>query len=287
MAEMAGASPRPRVPRGTLIGGLVALVSFLLLLPLIAALAQRTAPPAVQSGGARTPVVVAAKNLSARQTLAAGDLAIKQMYRDDVPAGAFTRIDQARGMTAAASLSAGQPITAGLVVKPKADTPQSDIPYLPLPNGHVATTVPTSEQQGVAGYIRPGDYISVVAVVPTSAGQQSSNARTVLTNLYVIRVGLLPQKASSSQTGQTGQTGQGQTDASSTLSSLTLMVTECEAELLNWFLANAQVRYTLQSYKDYQQQLPAGADQTCPSVNSAQGITRSDIARRYPGIFNQ
>jgi Flp pilus assembly protein CpaB len=143
----------------------------------------------------------------------------------------------------------------------------------------VATTVPTSEQQGVAGYIRAGDYISVVAVVPTAAGQQSSNARTVLTSLYVIRVGLLTQKSGSNQPGQA--------DAGAALSSLTLMVTECQAELLNWFLANTQVRYTLESYKDYQQQLPAGADQACPSVTSAQGITRSEIARRYPGIFNQ
>ena len=277
MAEMAAPRPRQRVPRGTLIGGIVALISFLLLVPIIATLASRPASP-LSGGGARTSVVVAAKNLSARQALAPGDLTIKQMYADDVPAGAFTKVDQAKGMVAAASLSAGQPITSGLVVKPGAEAPQSDIPYLPLPNGHVATTVPSSEQQGVAGYIRAGDYISVVAVVPTSAAQQSSNARTVLTNLYVVRVGLLTQKSGSNQPAPA--------DASSALSSLTLMVTECQAELLNWFLANAQVRYTLESYKDYQQQLPAGPDQTCPSVNSAQGITKSEIARRYPGIFN-
>jgi Flp pilus assembly protein CpaB len=277
MAEMAAPRPRQRIPRGTLIGGIVALVSFLLLVPIIATLASRPTSP-LSGGGARTSVVVAAKNLSARQALAAGDLTIKQMYVDDVPAGAFTKVDQAKGMVAAASLSAGQPITSGLVVKPGTEAAQSAIPYLPLPNGHVATTVPSSEQQGVAGYIRAGDYISVVAVVPTSAAQQSSNARTVLTNLYVVRVGLLTQKSGSNQPAQA--------DAGSALSSLTLMVTECEAELLNWFLANAQVRYTLESYKDYQQQLPAGPDQSCPSVNSAQGITKSEIARRYPGIFN-
>src|ERR1700736_498883 len=159
MADVAAARHRPRLPRGTLIGGIVALVSFLLLVPLIATLASRPASSGSGSGS-RTPVVVAAKNLSARQTLAPGDLAIKQMFTDDVPAGAFTRVDQAKGMTAAASLSIGQPITVGLVVKPGTEAPQSDVPYLPMPNGHVATTVPTSEQQGVAGYIRAGDYIS-------------------------------------------------------------------------------------------------------------------------------
>jgi Flp pilus assembly protein CpaB len=201
------------------------------------------------------------------------------MYPADIPANSYTRVDQVKGMMAAASLTAGQPITPGLVVKSADDLAQSDIPYLPLPGGYVATTVPSGEQQGVAGYIRAGDYIAVVAVVPTTAGQQSSgaNARTVLTNLRVLRVGLPPSKSSSSQPAQGA--------APPALSSLTVMVTQCQAELLNWFLANSQVRYTLQSYKDYQG-LPAGADQACPTVASGQGITRADIARRYPGIFN-
>jgi Flp pilus assembly protein CpaB len=280
MAEVTGTPPRSRsrVPKGTVIGGIIALISFLLLVPLIAVLARQPGS-SVPSTGARTPVVVAAKNVSARQTLVPGDLTIKQMDPTDVPAGSFTHVDQAKGMTAVATLTVGQPITSGLVAKPGAVLPQSDIPYLPLPNGYVATTVPTSEQQGVAGYIRAGDYISVVAVIPTGAAQQGSNARTVLINLYVLRVGIPTQKQGSAPAGQA--------DAAPTLSSLTLMVTQCQAELLNWFLANAQVRYTLQSYKDYQQQLPEGADQNCPSVSSAQGITRPDIARRYPGIFNQ
>jgi pilus assembly protein CpaB len=211
--------------------------------------------------------------------IAAGDLAVKQMYASDVPSGAFGRVEQVKGMMAAANIAAGQPITPGLVAKPGEDLGQSDIAYLPLPPGYVATTVPTSEQQGVAGYIRPGDSISVVAVIATNSGQQNSatNTRTVLTNLHVLRVGVLSTKSGGSQAGQASGT--------SSLSSLTLMVTQCQAELLNWFVANAQVRYTLESFKDYQP-APAGADQTCSSVNSAQGITRADIGRRYPGIFN-
>jgi Flp pilus assembly protein CpaB len=261
------------------IGGIIALISFLLLISLIALVARQ---PAVSTGagGGRLGVVVASKDLTARQVLGAGDLAIKQMYTADVPSGTFGRVADVKGMMAAANIAAGQPITAGLVAKPGDDLSQSDIAYLPLPQGYVATTVPTSEQQGVAGYIRAGDSISVVAVVPTNSGQQNAgtNARTVLTNLHVLRVGLLTPKSSGGQAGQAA--------AAPSLSSLTVMVTQCQAELLNWFLANAQVRYTLESYKDYPA-APAAADQTCASVTSAQGITRADIARRYPGIFNQ
>jgi Flp pilus assembly protein CpaB len=273
------APPRRRVSRGTLIGGIVALISFLLLVSLIALVARQPAA-STASGAGRVGVVVAGKNLTARQVLGPGDLAIKQMYTADVPPGTFGHVEEVRGMMAAANIAAGQPITPGLVAKPGEDVGQSDIAYLPLPQGYVATTVPTSEQQGVAGYIRAGDSISVVAVIPTNSGQQNAttNARTVLTNLHVLRVGVLTPKPAGGQ--------QGQGSAAPSLSSLTVMVTQCQAELLNWFLANAQVRYTLESYRDYAPS-PAAADQTCTSVNSAQGISRADIARRYPGIFNQ
>jgi Flp pilus assembly protein CpaB len=278
-ADLTSAPPRSRTPRGTLIGGVVALISFLLLASMIALVARQPAA-STPAPGARAGVVVAAKNINARQALGPEDLAVKQMFPADIPANSYTRVDQVRGMVAAANLSAGQPITPGLVARSGEDLAQSDIPYLALPGGYVATTVPTSEQQGVAGYIRAGDYIAVLAVVPTAAGQQNSgaNARTVMTNLRVLRVGLPPSKPSSSQPAQGS--------SPPALSSLTVMVTQCQAELLNWFLANSQVRYTLESYKDYQP-VPSGADQTCPSVSSGQGITRADIARRYPGIFNQ
>ena len=277
-ADMAASPPRARAPRGTVIGAIVAIVSFLLLVAMIALLARQPGSGASPTSG-RIGVVVAAKSITARQVLDPGNLAVKQMYQGDAPSNAFSRIDQVKGMMATTNLDAGQPLSPGLVAKPGDQVSQPDIPYLSLPQGYVATTVPSSEQQGVAGYIRDGDYISVVAVIPTSGGQSSgTNARTVLTNLRVLRVGLAPSKPS-------GGNQPGQAAAAPALSSLTLMVTECQAELLNWFLANSQVRYTLESYKDYQQP-PSGADQSCPSVTSGQGITRADIARRYPGIFN-
>src|SRR5919202_402277 len=104
MAEMVGSRPRTRSARGTLIGGVVALLSFLLLLPLIATLASR---PAARHAEAppKTAVVVAAKNISVRATVAPGDLTIKQMYTDDVPAGAFSSAGQVKGMIAAANIS--------------------------------------------------------------------------------------------------------------------------------------------------------------------------------------
>src|SRR5260370_41784574 len=79
-----------------------------------------------------------------------------------------------------------QEIASKGVVKPsQALGSQSE--FLPIPSGYVALTIPTSEQQGVADYIQPADYISVVATVSASA---KVAANTIFTQIHVIRVGI-------------------------------------------------------------------------------------------------
>src|SRR5438132_834302 len=123
-----------------------------------------TTPPPAHPPSAWNDFRRAERTCRARSSIPGADPA------PPICAEAATRVGQLAGVMTAANLSAGQPITPGLVTKPGEDLAQSDIPYLPLPGGYVATTVPTSEQQGVAGYIRAGDSISVVAVVPTTPG---------------------------------------------------------------------------------------------------------------------
>src|SRR5262249_11583358 len=123
----------------------------------------------------------------------------------------------------------GQAITTNDVAKPsQALGSQSE--YLAIPSGYVALTIPTSEQQGVADYIQSGDYISVIATVST-AGKVAS--KTIFTQLHVIKVG--------TQTSQAGATA----------TSLTVVLTQCQAEVITWFLTYAALKYTLESYKDY------------------------------------
>ncbi len=120
----------------------------------------------------------------------------------------------------------------------------------------------------MAGYIQTGDYISIVTFV---GGANSQNVRTLFTNVHVIKVG--PASADPAASRNSGVS-----------SSLTIVMTQCQAEYLNWFIANATLKYTLESYKDYKPQ-DTGVDATCPSVNSATGVTRANIAQRWPGIF--
>jgi len=206
-------------------------------------------------------VVVANRDLQPRVPITASDLGTKR-----IPTGAwaqyFTSRTDVEGMVPLVAIASGQVISSNEVARPtQALGPQSE--YLAIPQGYVALTIPTSEQQGVADFIQPGDYISVIATVST-AGKVAS--KTIFTQLHVIKVG--------SQTSNSG----------SAASSLTLVVTQCQAEVITWFLSYAALKYTLESYKDYLLDAQA-PDPKCPSVKDAQGVTLKTIQAAYPGLF--
>jgi Flp pilus assembly protein CpaB len=176
----------------------------------------------------------------------------------------FTRLQDVSGLVPLVTIPMGQAITSNEVAKPSAAL-GSQSEYLPIPSGYVAVTIPTSEQQGVANYIQPEDYISVIASVAT-AGKVAT--KTIFTNLHVIRVGtpVAPGSAPSS-------------------SSLTVVVTECQAEVITWFLNYAALKYVLESYHDYLQPGVQNPDPSCPTVTAAKGVTLQLIQATYPSLF--
>lgn len=217
---------------------------------------------ASSSGGSpNLTVVVAAADLQPRIAIRPQDLATTTI---SVPATYpkiyFSTVGEVVGMVPLVGISKSQAITANDVAKP-AQALGSQSEFLPIPSGYVALTLPTSEEQGVAFNIQPDDYISVIATVAT-AGKVAT--KTVFTNLHVIKVGT---------PGSTGAP-----------SSLTVVVTECQAEILTWFLTYAALKYTLESYHDYQpgNQAP---DPACPSIQAAKGVTLTIIQAAYPTLF--
>jgi Flp pilus assembly protein CpaB len=226
---------------------------------------------------ATQPVVVAAHDLSIRVPVLAGDLMVAQFHPADVPPGAFTKVTDITNAVAVVNIAKGQPVTSNLLVSSTDTVIGAQAAYLPIPTGFVALTIPTGEQQGVAGYIQIGDYISLVATV---TGKTATNVRTVFTNIPVIRVGAAP---SETQPVQGSSTNPPKTGGLTT--SLTIVVTQCQAEFITWFLSNGSLRYTLESYKDYKPQ-DEQVDQTCKDVNAANGVTAAQVDKKWPGILN-
>lgn len=225
--------------------------------------------------GGGTAIVVLARDVPARTVLARSDLSTAQVGSGDVPAGVLTNVDDAVGRVAAVDLRKGQPALPNMLVK-AGDLTGSATAYLPLPKGFVAFTLPTAEEQGVGGYIQAGDYIDIVAVVPRAGGP--ATVRTIYSSVHVIRLGPAP-------TDDTGRPGTVPPVRRGGLtSSLTVAVSECQAEYLTWFITNAQLRYTLLSYHDYQPDSSA-SDTSCPVAGSAKGVTDTDIRSRWPGLL--
>ncbi len=177
----------------------------------------------------------------------------------------FARIEDVQGLVPLVPIAMGQAITSNEVAKPSAAL-GSQSEFLPIPSGYVAVTIPTSEQQGVANYIQPEDYISVIATVAT-AGKVAS--KTIFTNLHVIRVGTAPLAGGNA----------------SSATSLTVVVTECQAEVITWFLDYAALKYVLESFHDYLQTSAQSPDPACPTVTAAKGVTLQVIQAAYPSLF--
>ena len=218
------------------------------------------------SVGPTQNVVVAAKDLPPRIPIDAGSLVIKSIPTAGYPPLLFTRIEDVKGMIPLVTIAQGQAITSNLVAKPNQPL-GSQSEFLPIPSGFVALTIPTSEQQGVAGNIHPDDYIAVIATVASGAKVAT---KTVFVQLHVIRVGL-----------DTTTSGAG---SASIATSLTVVVTECQAEYITWFLQYASLKYTLESYQDYLQG-PPPKDLDCPSVTSAKGVTLQLVQKAFPTLF--
>jgi Flp pilus assembly protein CpaB len=219
-----------------------------------------------QSAGSspRLDVVVSTRDLQPRIPIDPGWLSIQPLQVPNAyPKVYFSRVQDVEGLIPLVGIGSGQAITSNDVAKPsQALGSQSE--YLPIPPGYVAVTIPTSEQQGVADYVQPDDYISVIATVST-AGKVAT--KTIFTNLHVIKVGTPAASGSNNAT------------------SLTVVVTQCQAEIITWFLGYAALKYTLESYQDYLHPSAQSPDPACPSVNAAKGVNLQTMQAAYPTLF--
>jgi len=260
---MATSSPtigRPRRSRLYIIVG-----TALALLAFLASAGLASAPSLLSAAGTGTKVVVAKSNITARTRIVASDLELQAI--SPVPPSSFTSISAIAGKGARVDIIAGEAITSNLVSDQPDLLTSSGATYLPIPAGYVAVTIPTSEQTRVAGYIQVGDRIAILASVNTSVlstGPPIQAVRTVFTDLVVIEVGAISQSQGQATVG----------------TSLTVLMTACDSEYLYWLLNNAQLKYELESFKDYGT-LPTAADPRCPTVLKAAGVGPADVDARW------
>lgn len=265
---MAISAPVPRSPASSrpvrrplfLVGIGLALVAFLLVLVLGSVLASRA-----NQGTAQVAIVVAGQDIMHRHVITAEDLTIAHEPASAVPPGALTLNSQALGMVAQVDIPRGAPLTTNLIEKQGSGDPG----FLAIPPGWIATTIPASELQAVGGYIASGDAIDIEATVSETAFTPSvanprSITRTVFRDVHVLRVG--PESAAGVTEGVT--------------SSLTVLLTPCDAQDLDWLIANGTVRYTLRSPNDYGNP-PTAPDPSCPVGTALVRVDPAEVDGKF------
>jgi Flp pilus assembly protein CpaB len=290
---VAPAATRPRPGGGRLfiiIGVLLALVAFGAVF-----LLGSVGGGGSIGGGPSTTVVIAARSIPLRHQLSASDVEIAKasVNGNATLQNTYGATNDVMGLVSELNITKGAIITSDMLARDINLVPSGAAPaYLPLASGYVAMTIPTGEMQGVAGHISTGDYITVIAsanvqiFVVSGSGSSGpaatgSVSKTVFTNVRIIGLGPASAGVQSANSANAPTTTNGGGQNTGITSSLTIEMTQCDAEYFTWFLANTQVRYTLESYKDYLATPPSNPDPTCPTVTAAGGVGPKQVEARY------
>lgn len=255
-------APNLRTPL-FIFGVALALVAFLVMFAFGILFVGRSAPTGA------VPVVVAKQTIDARTPITPDMLALTSLPAAAVPPNTYLHIADLKGSSALVTINKGQAISSNLV----SAVPDALVTlpvYLPIPDGLTAVTLPTNEQQGVAGYINVGDYIDISAQVNTNEFtpvRPRNVTVTVFTNVYVVKVGPAPSI-------------QGQTKAQGVTSSITVLMSPCDFNYMNWLLTNGTLKYTLTSYKNYPKNLPT-ADDSCTAAATTTPVGPSAVDSRW------
>ena len=237
-------------------------------------------------GGPSTPVVIAKQAIPLRHQITSADLEIAHaaVNGNGTLNNTYGNVNDVLNKISEINISKGTMLTSDMLATDINVIPSGAAPaYLPLAKGYVAMTIPTGEQVGVAGHISVGDYITVIAsaqvTIFSTTGQQQGPPRnvskTVFTNLRIIGLGPASAGVQPANGGST-TTSSGATQTGVT-SSLTVELTQCDAEFLTWFLSNTQVRYTLESYKDYIPAPTDNGDAKCKFITDAHGVSNKVV----------
>jgi pilus assembly protein CpaB len=143
------------------------------------------------NAGANTPletkvgVLVAREMISPRTTIQPEMLVVRMYARDEEPPEAVREMTLATGKIALQQIPAGAPLTQRMI--------GDRGPGLGLSFGvkpfQRAVTVPIDPVSGVAGYLKPGDRVDVLA---TYSGSENNTARVVLQDVELLAIGNQP-----------------------------------------------------------------------------------------------
>jgi pilus assembly protein CpaB len=194
-----------------------------------------------QTSGKTTPVVVAAVDIPAGTQISAQVVTTVNYPTELVPLGAKSTITCPKGVAgcvevvgeyAAVSISKNTPLTDSILVTSLGKLPPVKKPYLDIPAGQVAMSIPAGgELIAVGGFIQPDDRVDIM--VSGMPDQKAGSWKIILENLRIVRTG-----------GVASPNGQG------LASSYMVYVSKDDAEALSYLFTSGTYKYVLKSQLD-------------------------------------
>jgi pilus assembly protein CpaB len=131
-----------------------------------------------------TEIVVARADIATRAVITADLLALKTYPKALAPTGALTNESDAIGQTTLSTIPSGAAIVRSQLVAANGRSGAS----VSLEKGKVLVAYPTVDPLTLAGLVRPGDRIDLLATVTAGTGDSARKTQTTLQNLEVIDV---------------------------------------------------------------------------------------------------
>lgn len=184
-------------------------------------------------------VVVAISEIPAHVKVTEEMLEIKEIPSEAAHADTYSDIKDVVGGTTTTELIAGEQILTDRIVS---DVEDSELSYR-IPENMRAITVPSSEVNGVGGYIVPGDKLDILVSYVPSEGVQV--VYTQMQNIEVLVTG-----ANNAVADAESESG--------VPTSLTLLVTPAQAEVIAYANLSGSFHFTLRNPVDSAKQELAG-----------------------------
>jgi len=207
-------------------------------------------------GGATTKVVVATHDIDARTTLKSDMLEVADVPTDSVLKGAFSNADDLEGQVTRYPLVSGEQVIASQIGVLKED--EEGLSFV-FPQGMRAFSIQVSEESSAGGLILPGDLVDVIAILDEGT-VGIDKAVTLVQGVEVLAVAQEAQEPipAARSTGTvtpsavTGTLGDRPEDvkANPSARTVTLAVTQEQAQLLALVQAKGELALSLRSFGD-------------------------------------
>jgi pilus assembly protein CpaB len=222
-------------------------------------------------------VVVAKQEIPLGEKITAEQLALAPIPNGSLPEGIFRKMDEVVGRVAITPIGMRETITNMKLAPAGTGGGLSAV----IPEGYRAMTVKVDDVVGVSGFIMPGSFVDVVAIITQAGATNGPISKIVLQNIKVLASGA---KIDSPENQR----------QPSEVKAVTLQVTPEQAEKLVLAANEGKLQLVMRNYSDQEDTKTAGANKATllsgqsyvpqPEPPSEKADTSKLVAKRIPPV---